>query len=188
MADYASQTVAQLKEILKTKGLSVDGKKADLVQRLQESEATTLEVAAEEPAAPVVASTEPVAEAPAVSEAPVSAAAEVVEAEAAPASEEPVVEEPPKVLTADERKQLAVELLQKKISRAQKFGDEEAAVSAKKDLARVEKFGVELGTALAREIGLVDTSLSNGFKKFNKFRKNFKPNHKNKNRNKNNRK
>ena len=36
MSDYSTQTVAQLKEILKGKGLSIEGKKADLVQRLHE--------------------------------------------------------------------------------------------------------------------------------------------------------
>ena len=45
-------------------------------------------------------------------------------------------------------------------------------MTQKKDLARVEKFGVELGTALAREIGLVDNSLSN--KKFNHHKRNNK--------------
>ena len=82
-------------------------------------------------------------------------------------------EEPkPKQLSPEERKQLAIELLTKKVQRAEKFGDEQAANDAKKDLARVEKFGVELGTALAREIGLVDNSLSN--KKFNHHKRNNK--------------
>ena len=34
--DYSSMTVAELKEILKEKGLPVSGKKADLIQRLSE--------------------------------------------------------------------------------------------------------------------------------------------------------
>ncbi|CAH2351013.1 protein Tho1p [[Candida] railenensis] len=192
MADYASQTVAQLKEILKSKGLSLDGKKADLVQRLQEAEEAT-EVPAAASASNGAESETTGVEVPAAISAPEPSAAEVVAA--APASTEgdaasaaadaadsegaAKVEEKPKPLTADERKQLAVELLEKKVQRAIKFGDEQAAEAAKKDLARVEKFGVELGTALAREIGLVDKSLGNGFKKFNKHRKNFKPKNKN---------
>ena len=39
MSDYSSQTVASLKEVLKSRGLAVDGKKADLVQRLTEHDA-----------------------------------------------------------------------------------------------------------------------------------------------------
>ena len=38
MADYARKTVADLKEILKSRGLSVAGKKEDLVGRLQEAD------------------------------------------------------------------------------------------------------------------------------------------------------
>ncbi|GEQ71065.1 hypothetical protein JCM33374_g4746 [Metschnikowia sp. JCM 33374] len=57
-----------------------------------------------------------------------------------------------KVLSPEERKQLAVELLTKKIQRAEKFGDEASATAAKKDLARVEKFGVDPSTALGKEI------------------------------------
>ena len=34
--DYSSMTVAELKEILKEKGLPVSGKKADLIERLSE--------------------------------------------------------------------------------------------------------------------------------------------------------
>lgn len=197
MADYASQTVAQLKELLKAKGLSLDGKKADLVQRLQAADESAEAPAAEtsasngteaestEPAAAAEPATEVAATEPAAADAaPVANEAAGAENAAEGAAEtEAKVEEKPKPLTADERKQLAVELLQKKVLRAIKFGDEQGAEAAKKDLARVEKFGVELGTALAKEIGLVDKSLGNGFKKFNKHRKNFKPKHKNKKKN-----
>ena len=34
--DYGSMTVAELKKVLKGKGLSVSGKKADLISRLEE--------------------------------------------------------------------------------------------------------------------------------------------------------
>ena len=36
MSDYEKMTVAELKEILKEKGLPVSGKKADLIERLSE--------------------------------------------------------------------------------------------------------------------------------------------------------
>lgn len=158
MSEYANQTVAQLKEILKAKGLSTDGKKADLVLRLQESDASAPAPAAEPAAEPEAAPVEP--------KEPVSKPeASTEEPKEEPKEEKEEVKEEPKVLSAEERKRLAVELLQKKIQRATKFGDDAAAETAKKDLARVEKFGVEVGTALAKEIGLVDTSLGNGTKK-----------------------
>lgn len=161
MAEYSSQTVAQLKEILKERGLSTDGKKADLVKRLQDADNNT---EAAQPAEAAVETTEtetvatetlpenpPAEQAPATESTVVAAEAETVKVEA-PKPE-------PKTLSPEERKQLAVELLQKKISRAKKFGDEAAAEEAQKNLARIEKFGVEPGTKLAAEIGLIDKNL-----------------------------
>lgn len=155
MPDYASLTVAQLKEKLKAKDLPLDGKKADLVERL---------TAAEEPQAE---SSESKPEEPATEAAPEEAKAETeAPAEAAPEAAKPAPEAPKdakpekKILSPEERKQLAVELLTKKIKRAEKFGDDALAAAAKKDLARVEKFGVDPGTALAKEIGAVDRSVN----------------------------
>lgn len=66
------------------------------------------------------------------------------------ATEKKVVEEPPNPETL---KAAAVELLTMKINRAQKFGEEEQVSILKANLTRVEKFGVELDSALARELG-----------------------------------
>ncbi|ABN66152.1 predicted protein, partial [Scheffersomyces stipitis CBS 6054] len=144
MSEYNSNTVAQLKDLLKERGLTTDGKKADLVNRLIEADSTKQEE-------PEVAEAEPEAVV-----APIAAeneATEVIAEDSAPVADEDATLTP-KVLSAEERKQLAIELLNKKVQRAVKFGDESAAEAARKDLVRVEKFGVELGTALAREIGL----------------------------------
>ncbi|KAG7193586.1 uncharacterized protein KQ657_000656 [Scheffersomyces spartinae] len=192
MTDYSKETVVQLKALLKAKGLSVDGKKAELIQRLIDSEAAAGngEVVEQQPeaseaaAAPAeepveaqqeqqVDATDPTAPAPI----PEATNGNVDQA-AGEVSETPIEQEQaPKEVSPEERKQLAVELLTKKIHRAEKFGDEAAAEVAKKDLARVQKFGVELGTALAREIGLVDKTLSD--KKFHrrKFNGKKKKNH-----------
>lgn len=172
MADYASQTVAQLKEILKERGLSTEGKKADLVSRLTESDS------ANPGEATTTTSTTNVAETATqpISETGNGAATEATETNEQAdttggttttetvtsndtTSEAKKEKEAPKVLTPEERKSLAVELLNKKIARAEKFGDEAAAEQARKDLNRVSKFGVELGTSLAKEIGLVDNKL-----------------------------
>lgn len=146
MAEYASLTVAQLKELLKTKGLALDGKKADLVQRLQEADGPgELDDEPEtKPAEPEPTKEEAVAE-PVVEDAPEAAA--------------PVAEKPKK-LTPEERKKMAVDLLTKKINRAVKFGDEALAQAARKDLARVEKFGLDPSTALAKELGVVNRSFN----------------------------
>lgn len=170
MSDYSSQTVAQLKEILKGKGLSIEGKKADLVQRLQEHEPQQQQQQQPEPEPEV---TEQQQQQPETKLEENSQENESTLTVIQPKEQQEQEEEPkPKQLSPEERKQLAIELLTKKVQRAEKFGDEQAANDAKKDLARVEKFGVELGTALAREIGLVDNSLSN--KKFNHHKRNNK--------------
>ncbi|EDK38016.1 hypothetical protein PGUG_02114 [Meyerozyma guilliermondii ATCC 6260] len=164
MSDYSSQTVASLKEVLKSRGLAVDGKKADLVQRLTEHDAQN---GGENSTAGDNEATKPEEE---LKEEDVAD-----EAAAEPAKENTAIEEEEqkeskpekKVLSPEERKKLAVELLQKKIKRAEKFGDEAAAEASRNDLARIEKFGVEAGTAVSREIGLGDRSLSDSIK-FNK--------------------
>ncbi|EGW32843.1 uncharacterized protein SPAPADRAFT_60185 [Spathaspora passalidarum NRRL Y-27907] len=180
MSDYNSQTVAQLKELLKAKGLATDGKKADLVQRLTEAdEQAPAEAPQQQQQQQQQAEGEPAADAQIAPEPTSTADGEITSGDV-PENEstltviQPVEKEEPKVLTAEERKQLAVELLTKKISRAEKFGDEAGAEAARKDLVRVEKFGVEAGTALAREIGLVDKSLGSGHKRHHHHKKGFK--------------
>lgn len=159
-------TVAQLKELLKDKSLPVDGKKADLVARLTEADAEKGELdepnetntePAGEPAdekpkeeAPVTETLEP--QNPESSKP--SEATEASDIVAGEGSEKVKADKKPekKVLTPEERKQMAVELLTKKIKRAEKFGDESLAQEARANLARVEKFGVDRGTSLAKEI------------------------------------
>lgn len=192
MSDYSSQTVVQLKELLTSRSLPTDGKKADLVQRLVDNDAQSSGAQPEETQQTETTATsveEPVVEKEPESNKDSESTLKVIQPteKSEEATNEEEVKQKPPVLTPEERKQLAVELINKKIQRAEKFGDETAADAARKDLARVEKFGVELGTALAREIGLVDKSLPNGhkkhFKKDFKNKKNFKPNFKNRRRN-----
>lgn len=173
MTDYNSNTVPQLKELLKERGLSTDGKKADLVSRLSENDGAKQPEESQPEAVADNGETaaEPVAEE--TGETPVEGSG--AEADTKPEEPEEPKEEK-KVLSPEERKQLAVDLLTKKIQRAEKFGDESSAEAARKDLARIEKFGVEPGTALAREIGLVDKSFNKGLQLFKKkpFKRNFK--------------
>ncbi|OBA23557.1 hypothetical protein METBIDRAFT_64421 [Metschnikowia bicuspidata var. bicuspidata NRRL YB-4993] len=156
MSQYASLTVAQLKDALKEKNLPTDGKKADLVARLEEAAPATEE--AEPNTQENVEEQQPQQETSAPAEA--GAEAEIAEAEDEKpnGSEEKKPEK--KVLTPEERKALAVDLLTKKIRRAEKFGDEASATAAKQDMARVEKFGVDPSTALGKEIGALDRDMN----------------------------
>lgn len=201
MVDYSAQNVSQLKELLKARGLSIDGKKADLVSRLQQletSDSTTGEASsgnvAEKPtsktesASPVDAKdsddllpveganestlnekndlpTEGAKDASKVESKEESKEESKAEGtqESEPSSEAGSEEAAPvKVFTPEERKQKAVEHFETKIRRAIKFGDEAGAAEAKRVLARVEKFGVELGTALAVELGIEKAKPENG--------------------------
>ncbi|KAL6449890.1 THO1 Protein THO1 [Candida maltosa Xu316] len=169
-------------------GLSIDGKKAELVQRLEEFDSSQQQQQqqpeqpeAEQPAAAVAEHEESKPE----DANPVESTdgTTKTEDESTLTVIQPKQKEEEKKLSPEEIKKLAIEHLETKVKRAEKFGDEDAANEAKKALKRVEKFGVELGTALAREIGLVDKSLSDkkknfrrggGFKGKNKNRKNRK--------------
>lgn len=184
MSDYASLTVAQLKELLKAKSLPLDGKKADLIARLTESEAGSneLDELDDKEEIPETATEKP--EETASEPQPETETTETAEngekTEAEPA--EPAKPKP-KQLTPEERKQLAVDLLTKKIKRAEKFGDEASAKEARSNLARVEKFGVDPGTALAKEIGAVSRGINSELstQKFSRVKKNKNKNKKNKN-------
>lgn len=193
-SELSTKTVVELKLLLKENGLSTDGKKVELVQRLQEFQDQNTPVATTTTAAAAAPESEQQSE----ESKPITEEGETgqqqeeeEEGEKSNSNEgaeestltviQPQPKEEPKQLSAEERKELAISLLEKKIKRAEKFGDEQAANDARKDLKRVEKFGVELGTALAREIGLVDKTLPNknrhnrrfnrGFKKSNKKRR-----------------
>lgn len=173
MSNYASLTVAQLKDLLKAKSLPVDGKKADLISRLTEAGAGSNGNELDEPESETTQA-EPEKtkqEEPDTADAPITEGAE----EPAAGTAEKAKNEKPKkkVLTPEERKQLAVDLLTKKIKRAEKFGDEVLAQEARYNLARVEKFGVDPGTALAKEIGAVDRSINSELKT-QKFRRGVK--------------
>jgi SAP domain-containing ribonucleoprotein len=164
MSTYSTQTVAQLKEVLKSRGLSTAGVKSDLVSRLEEADNATSAPAEAAPVSETPATApEPVEEQKETLPAPPAEEEELLEIDDAaeklekPEKPEPAAVEPKKELTPEERKAAAIELITKRIARAKKFGSEEDVSQAEKDLARVEKFGVDLGTALAREIGLASS-------------------------------
>lgn len=177
MSDNSSKTVVQLKEMLKEKGLSTAGVKTDLISRLEEVEKSSGEAQlgteqADEPQAPQVSQ---------ASQEPLEGSKEVNDADELPnenvtellgngeETTEIPAEEQPKTLSADEIKNLALKSLEKKATRARKFGDEQGARDAEKEIKRVEKFGLELNSALARELGLAPAEKKTSQSK-NKFR------------------
>lgn len=175
MSNYTSMTVAQLKELLKSKDLPVDGKKADLVARLTEADASSNGNELDEPENELdETEAKPAAEnAEGEAKAGIPAADAESVAPAEPEAPKAPEKEKPKVLTPEERKQLAVDLLTKKLKRAEKFGDEALAQEARSNLARVEKFGVDPGTALAKEIGAVARGINSELKTHHRgFKKN----------------
>jgi SAP domain-containing ribonucleoprotein len=151
---YSTQTVPQLKELLKARGLATNGLKSELIARLEESDkASDTEAKHEE----LLEETEPTAETKAeVEPTPTETKDRLQSEETKEEPYEEVKEESKvKILSPEERKAAALDLLNKKLARAKKFGSEEDAETVKKDIARIEKFGVEPGTALAKQLGLI---------------------------------
>ncbi|ODV97623.1 hypothetical protein PACTADRAFT_23058, partial [Pachysolen tannophilus NRRL Y-2460] len=180
MVSYSSQTVAQLKELLKQKGLSAAGVKSDLIARLEESdqqeqskadslvpEATEEKIVDKEEEQqeqqedkdnekelkPVY--NETLQDSSKEGKIDSSNVSNDKKDETKNGGDEAdgVSKEELQNLTPEEKKQKAIELLIKKIERAKKFGEERLAETHEKELKRVEKFGLELSSDLARELG-----------------------------------
>lgn len=170
-------TVAQLKDLLKKRDLPVQGLKNELVERLEENDTAGKEGEGEQ------AEKEVQKEAPTAGTSVVNAAQEPsIEAQAEEKQdqeqeqakeqekeqgqvqeetqhvkpEQQKEEEENKQLSPEEMKKMALELLNKKLHRAKKFGQDQSQIdSITKLIVRVEKFGLDLQTALARELGVV---------------------------------
>lgn len=172
MTKYAGLLKAKLQELLTARGLPVDGTKEVLIERLEESDKiaaeldeeedeTAAEVPAEAPQEAQDASVETATDAPAAPEALEASIEESADAKTdavggddnvdgattATATQDEVV------VTPELLKSKAVELLSRKLARAQKFGEDAQAAVLAADLARVEKFGVALDSIIARELG-----------------------------------
>ncbi|SCU82635.1 LANO_0B07030g1_1 [Lachancea nothofagi CBS 11611] len=162
MAAYAQKTVKQLQKELESRQLATNGIKKDLVARLETDDAEKGEEkpagskeeipeVQEEPAkeedkeAPVP---EAKPESPAVAPAESAAVADTV-TDVKPAEPES------KPFSPEEAKTKALEHLQVKLRRAQKFADDQTTIdSLQRQIARIQKFGLDQTTQLARELGL----------------------------------
>ncbi|CAI1953677.1 hypothetical protein SEUBUCD646_0E01510 [Saccharomyces eubayanus] len=171
MADYSSLTVVQLKDLLTKRNLSVGGLKNELVQRLikddeeskgdngepnQEKEQQLESVAKEEPAPKDAIETEAPAETKDVATKDETKEAQITSDDVSPTAQKPKEPAAAPVLSPEEIKANALDLLNKKMHRANKFGQDQADIdSIKRQINRVEKFGVDLNSKLAEELGLV---------------------------------
>ncbi|CAI4060090.1 hypothetical protein N7582_001534 [Saccharomyces uvarum] len=171
MADYSSLTVVQLKDLLTKRNLSVGGLKNELVQRLikddeeskgdngeptQEQEQQSESVAKEEPAPKDATEIEAPAEIKDVAAKDETKEAQTTSDEVVRTVQTPTGPAAAPVLSPEEIKANALDLLNKKMHRANKFGQDQADIdSLKRQINRVEKFGVDLNSKLAEELGLV---------------------------------
>lgn len=160
MSEYSKLTVAQLKEILTQRSLPLDGLKNDLIKRLEqddESPKQTVETkTAEQPEIEtkvidskedVIANTEPT-----LVRATEQSESKKIENNNELKKEEEIKPE----LTKEEITKMALDLLNKKLYRAKKFSLEQSEIdSIEKSINRIEKFGVNLQSPLAIELGLV---------------------------------
>lgn len=160
MSEYSSQTVAQLKETLKAKGLSTAGVKSDLIARLEQADATgAAEPAKEEPpadAADAGTTTEPLkgepvaaTEAPAASETAQPAASESAALNASSSANTTKQEGDLTVIYPTEKKQDQQEQQQepKEEEKPKELSPEERKAAAidllEKKIARAKKFNDE---------------------------------------------
>ncbi|AOA60464.1 RNA-binding protein [Komagataella phaffii CBS 7435] len=165
--DYSSKTVAQLKEILKGKGLSTAGVKSELIQRLKEAPETEAGAIDDEELLEEVSGDENKQE----NGASEKSKDQIVETAKEPEPEkvdatttasetgkqvektEEKDETPVIKATPEEMKKAAIDLLTTRLNRAQKFQDEASIKTVEQEIRRVEKFGVALNTQLAVELG-----------------------------------
>lgn len=169
MADYSKLTVAQLRDMLRDKNLSTQGLKNELIERIEKDDSGVVQAAeATEASAAGLTDTlntenhfaaveEEKTETAEADTADVDvSASEAIATETLVAVEEPKPVELVKILSQEEIKTMGLELLNKKLHRAKKFGqDQDEIDSLERLITRVEKFGVDLHTTLAKELGLV---------------------------------
>ncbi|KAG0673975.1 hypothetical protein C6P42_002467 [Pichia californica] len=179
MSKYSGLLKAKLQELLTARGLPIDGTKEVLIERLEESDKIGAELDEDEDDlstttnatnATVVTADEPIPSSAPVVDINETAVSETVQtplepvekqveevttvvkddSEISPTSVEEAKEEE---VTPETLKAAAVDYLTKKIARAQKFSEDAQVATLQADLKRIEKFGIALDSAIARELG-----------------------------------
>lgn len=194
MSDYNTQTVVQLRELLKSRGLPPQGLKNELIERLVKDDGDKAGEATGEKEGEQKEELQ-------------EGAQEEIEQHKNEAGEHDKQEEKQdgngvgsdgnddseeRAVTAEDAaapteetpqekkdyKQMAIDLLNKKLHRARKFGqDQEQVDSLQKLLGRIEKFGLDPNMPIAQEVGMVPLRVqgprpkSSGSKKSKKISK-----------------
>ncbi|KAF6010301.1 hypothetical protein HII12_003008 [Brettanomyces bruxellensis] len=141
-SSYSSSTVVQLKELLKSRGLPMNGVKADLIARLEESDKIDAELDEQEEKEHTDDEKKP--------ETPKESVATPTKPASQEAKPKPVEK---KIVSLDQLKDEALNMLKKKIARAERFGSEADVKPLKTMLNRIQKFGVSPDSAIAHELG-----------------------------------
>lgn len=151
--DYSEKTVAQLKEILKERNLSIHGLKHDLIERLQSNDETKLVDNGQilEDNSLNNSENDEKKEEAIVHVDQVDSKDKVDSIAFHETKEENTSKEP---ISSESLKRMAIEHLNKQIYRARKFGEDESKISnLEKQIQRIEKFGLDMNTSLAKELG-----------------------------------
>lgn len=152
MVDYTGKKVAELKELLKERGLSVSGTKAELVTRLEEADSSVPEEKTETAAADTIAESE--ADAGDKADTEVDATEEKKDAvsenkeEAGEKSSEVLEDKVETEVVVEEddgqKKEEVIAELEKRIKRNERFGaNEDQVTELKTQIERIKKFGLE---------------------------------------------
>ena len=174
MSDYNAQTVVQLKELLKSRGLPPQGLKNELVERLVKDDSekageTTSEKDGEKKEQDLQKDEQGEIEQPEKEtetnekqeenqkdSVGTEGGAEDNAASGTEATAQEKTEVPAAPQEKKDYKQMAIDLLNKKLHRAKKFGlAQEQVDSLQKLLVRIEKFGLDPNMPVAQEVGMV---------------------------------
>lgn len=177
MTDYKNLADPELKQLLVERNLPSDGVKEDLINRLLNNDKEVraqLKTSSEQPV--IETSSAEGTETAAVNSADAEMTIKLTTTKTsstntsgaateknidrdngeATTSEETKKDEPKSLPSPEEMKKLALDHLNKKLHRANKFGAEQSVIDEiNKSINRIEKFGLDLQNPLAIELGLV---------------------------------
>ena len=194
MTDYNTLTKVELKKILLERNLPDDGLKADLINRLISNDeetkrqaetssgilATETNVEETDTSAVASANVETTDAPSSTTDAVLNATNDTTErtentADRETTGNEVKKDEPKRLPSPEEMKKLALDHLNKKLHRANKFGAEQSVVDEiHKSINRVEKFGLDLQNPLAVELGLVEPQSNQKNRQLNSNRRKYR--------------
>ena len=184
MTDYKKLTVLELRQILVERNLPSDGLKADLINRLinndEETEKLTSENNVEKIETSVVTATNTETTNAISTEAALNVVKDITEKNGNIDDDynnknKTTANGAKQVPGPEEMKKLALDHLNKKLHRANKFGAEQSVIDEiNRSINRVEKFGLDLQNPLAVELGLVEPQSNQKNRQLNSNRRKYR--------------